>query len=439
MEQGRIESGMAMWVRKRIDIGWSDLARGAVACLRKHDDSRSLRTIGRCWSGGGRAPFVALSVRSGLDLLLSTEGFEPGDEIAMSALTIPDMPRIVREHGLVPVPIDVDPLTLSISEEAMLAALSPRTKGVVVAHLFGGRMPLGSIAEICRARGLLLIEDCAQAFAGFPEPGTDEGDISMYSFGPIKTHSSLIGAVFTCRDPDLADRLNAAQEAWPQVSGTEYLQRLIKYGFVKGLSLGPVAGTVAASLRLVGRDHDRMATQMARGFAGGDFFSKIRRRPASAILAMMSRRFAQFHDASVQRRRALGERFRARIGERIPVLGSEALDPTYWVLAISVDNPTELVPKLWRHGFDATCSSSLQAIPAPADRPHLDPVSGRQTLATTVFLPLSHRMSDRTVDRLADLVRHHAIPRSPSLPPRRGSLASNRAAEPLTLLSRTSG
>ena len=138
MEQGRIESGMAMWVRKRIDIGWSDLARGAVACLRKHDDSRSRRTIGRCWSGGGRAPFVALSVRSGLDLLLSTEGFEPGDEIAMSALTIPDMPRIVREHGLVPVPIDVDPLTLSISEEAMLAALSPRTKGVVVAHLFGG-------------------------------------------------------------------------------------------------------------------------------------------------------------------------------------------------------------------------------------------------------------------------------------------------------------
>lgn len=426
-----------MWVRKRIDIGWSDLLRGSFDCLRSPNDLASESIINEVWRSKGRFPLVCLSVRSGFDLLLTDSGFEPGDEIAMSALTIPDMPRIVREHGLLPVPIDVEPRTMNVTPESLRAAISDRTRAVVIAHLFGGRVPLEPIVEICRDRGLLLIEDCAQAFAGYSNHAGAVGDVAMFSFGPIKTHSSLIGAVLTSTDSDRMTRMAALQQQWPQLDSGSYFQRLAKYGFVKSLSLGPVAGTVAGFLRLLGRNHDRLATNMARGFAGGDFFAKIRHRPSSASLAMLAKRFQRFSPKAVDRRRELGERFRRRVGDVVAILGAEAVDPTYWVLPIEVSNGEELVPILWRAGFDATQASSLQAIAAPEDRPHLEPRFGRMALESTVFLPLSHRMSDSTVDRMADLVRANARPLRSAPTHTRHMISSTRPSESMSVLRST--
>ena len=399
-----------MWVRKRIDIGWRGLAGAVMDCARGGDVAPFEERIAALWGRAGRHPFVNLSVRSGFDSLLTTLAFEPGDEIAMSALTIPDMPNIVREHGLLPVPIDVEPESMNVRPEQVEAAISPRTRAVVVAHLFGGRVPLEPIAEVCRRRGVLLIEDCAQAFTGWDFTGSPQADVSMFSFGPIKTHTSLIGSVFTIKDRDLKDRMAREQETWPTQSSAAYFKRAFKYGFVKGLSIGWIAGSVATMLRWMGRDHDRLATNMARGFAGGDFFAKIRQRPSAPILRTLARRFERFNPAAVERRRALGKRFVERVGEQALVLSAAAEEPTFWVLPVMVDNPRELVTAMWRRGFDATCSSSLQVIPAPADRPHLDAAVGRATLDATVFLPFYHHMPQRVVDAMADLVRQTARP-----------------------------
>ena len=102
--------------RKRLDIGWSDLLYGMRCCLGAGDPARVRERIERAWSSEGTegAGLACLSVRSGFDALLAVLAFPPGSEVLMSALTIRDMTRIVEEHGLIPVPVDLDPRTLAV-------------------------------------------------------------------------------------------------------------------------------------------------------------------------------------------------------------------------------------------------------------------------------------------------------------------------------------
>src|SRR5829696_5512804 len=93
---------------------------------------------------------VCLSVRSGWDLWLDAQGLRAGDEVLVSAITHPDMVRIIREHDLRAVPVDIDPETLAPRPWMLEAALTPRTRVVLVAHLFGGRMDLGGVAKFAR-------------------------------------------------------------------------------------------------------------------------------------------------------------------------------------------------------------------------------------------------------------------------------------------------
>ncbi|HEY2737991.1 MAG TPA: DegT/DnrJ/EryC1/StrS family aminotransferase [Thermoanaerobaculia bacterium] len=153
--------------RKRLDIGWMDLLFGAGCCLWPGDRTTAERRLEGAWcpEEPGRA-LASLSVRSGFEALLQALALPAGSEMLISALTIRDMVRIVSEHGLVPVPIDVDPHTLAVCPDSMARAVSPRSRAIVVAHLFGSRMPLAPVLDLARAHGLLVIEDCAQAYTG---------------------------------------------------------------------------------------------------------------------------------------------------------------------------------------------------------------------------------------------------------------------------------
>ena len=105
-----------MYARKRFDIGWSDLLAGLHACAFPRDGSAQAAAVEAWFSPAGDA-FACLSVRSGLELyletLLASGAVQRGDEVLMSALTIPDMWKVVEHHGLVPVPVDIDARTLA--------------------------------------------------------------------------------------------------------------------------------------------------------------------------------------------------------------------------------------------------------------------------------------------------------------------------------------
>jgi dTDP-4-amino-4,6-dideoxygalactose transaminase len=89
---------------------------------------------------------------------------EPGDEIVTTPITDMGALTPIVYQGAIPVFADVDPSTCNVTAETIEARLSPRTRAVVVTHLFGNPCEMGPIRALAGRRGIPVIEDCAQAF-----------------------------------------------------------------------------------------------------------------------------------------------------------------------------------------------------------------------------------------------------------------------------------
>src|ERR671920_896539 len=202
-----------MYARHRLDVSVEDIAFGVLSYSRLKREKLEGEILRLC--SLEEEGLVCFSVRSGWDLWLGAQGLRAGDEVLVSAITHPDMVRIIQEHGLRAVPVDIDPETLAPLPCMLQAALTPRTRVVLVAHLFGGRMDLGDVAEFARERGLLLVEDCAQAFQGPEKIGDAAADVSIYSFGTLKTSTALGGAVLRVRARRGLGRMRGIQASYP--------------------------------------------------------------------------------------------------------------------------------------------------------------------------------------------------------------------------------
>ena len=164
--------------------------------------------------------------RSAVDsiLLLQELHLPRGSEILISAVTIPDMLRIIEHHGLVPVPVDLDPLTAAPQADLLDQAITSRTSALLVAHLFGSRICLDPFIEFARQHDLLLIEDCAQAYCGPQFSGHPESDVSLFSFGPIKASTALAGGILRLRDRKLAEQMRVLQATYPVQTRRSYFR-----------------------------------------------------------------------------------------------------------------------------------------------------------------------------------------------------------------------
>lgn len=373
--------------RKRLDIGWSDLLFGMIRCLVPGDRTAVRERIERAWSPEGAA-LASLSVRSGFDALLEALALPPGSEVLMSALTIRDMTRIVEEHGLVPVPVDLDARTLAVRPESLARAVSPKTRAIVVAHLFGSRMPMEPLVRFAREHGLLLIEDCAQAYTGDEYRGHPESDVSLFSFGPIKTATALAGGMLRFRDRSICDRVRERQSQWRAQSRWVFLKRLWKYLFLKLLSYPSVFTLFALGCKAVGASHDAVISGSVRGFAGPGFFAKIRQQPSAPLLRLLERRFENFDRSTIAERAALAR----RVIDLLPDLerpGNGAAVHTYWVFPVLHDDPERLIHHLWARGVDATRgASSLCVVEPPGDRPETEPAEARALFARLLYVPV---------------------------------------------------
>lgn len=391
--------------RKRLDIGWTDLAFGAGSCLRPGSREEAERRVEHAWcpEDPGRA-LACLSVRSGFDALLQALALPAGSEVLVSALTIRDMVRIVAEHGLVPVPVDVDPRTLAVCPEALARAAGAKSRAVVVAHLFGSRMPLAPVLAVAREHGLPVIEDCAQAYTGDEYRGHPECDVSLFSFGPIKTATALAGGLLRFRDRALRDRVAAIQAAWPVQDRSRFLVRSGKYALLKLLSYRSVFTVFTAICRLLGKSHDAIISGSVRGFAGEGFFTKIRQRPSFPLLALLARRLVSFDPARITARSALAQAA-IRALPAIERPGDQAAWHSHWVFPVCHDDPEKLIEFLWKQGFDATRgASSLCVVSPPEDRPETDPVLARRMFERLFYLPVHEGMNERDVENMARAV-----------------------------------
>jgi dTDP-4-amino-4,6-dideoxygalactose transaminase len=371
-------------VRKKLDIAWGDLAYGAVRSLFSGDAAALERRLEDFWSAGGDA-LACLSVRSGFDLLLQALALPAGSEILLSAVTIRDMVRIIERHGLVAVPVDLDMDSLSVRAGDIARRAGPRSKALLVAHLFGSRMPMEELIRAARERGLLVIEDCAQAYDGTGYRGHPESDISLFSFGPIKTATALGGALLRVRDSGLRARVRELQARYPRQSRASYFGKLVKYSGLKLLSLRVPYTLFVSACRLLGKNHDSIIGGAARSFAGAELFSALRRRPAAALLALMERRLRRFRRRGIDERIALAQALFAQHPE-LARPGSRAAIHTHWVVPVCSAAPEVLLRDLWRAGFDATRGATSLYVAPPA------PAEAARVMAQVVYLPVNRGM-----------------------------------------------
>ncbi|MCY2962011.1 MAG: DegT/DnrJ/EryC1/StrS family aminotransferase [Planctomycetota bacterium] len=397
-----------MYSRKRFDVGWTDLLAGLAACTSRADGAQAAERVERWFDGGAGDAFACLSVRTGLDLYLEQLALPHGSEVLMSALTIPDMARVVARHGLVVVPVDVDPATLAPRPDAWRRAAGPKTRLAILAHLFGTRVSLDPLVELRRERGILVLEDDAQAFTGPDWRGDPAADVSMFSFGPIKTATALQGAVLRVRDRAVLERMRAVHATLPRSTQLAFAKRTFKYGGLKALSWRPVYAAFFALCRARGRSVDDVIQKTVRGFPGGDLFVKIRHQPCAAMYSLLARRMERSDGSRVAERAELGDGLARAIGDLVAVPGMRAPVHTHWVFTVLADRPDELVERLRAAGFDATRIATMTALPAPESRPELEPREARALLSRLVYLPLYPELGRARLSHLAELVRQHA-------------------------------
>ena len=131
---------------------------------------------------------------------LGERAIKPGDEVIGVAAGFPTTVNPILQFGAVPVFVDVELGTYNIDPQKVEAAISPRTKAIMLAHTLGNPYNLDVVTALCRKHGLWLIEDCCDALGSTYNGrmvGTF-GDIGTLSFYPAH-HITMGegGAVFT--------------------------------------------------------------------------------------------------------------------------------------------------------------------------------------------------------------------------------------------------
>ena len=135
-------------------------------------------------NSGSSANLVALSVLTSPSL--GERQLKPGDEVITVAAGFPTTVTPILQNQLVPVYVDVDLETLSISESHLEEAISPKTKAIMIAHALGNPSNLKLISELCGKYNLWFVEDSCDALGGEynGQKLGSFGDLSTFSFYP---------------------------------------------------------------------------------------------------------------------------------------------------------------------------------------------------------------------------------------------------------------
>jgi len=162
--------------------------------------------------------------------ILRALGVGAGDEVIVPVPTHVVVTNAVKYTGATPVYADCRFEDFNIDPDGMAAAITPRTRAVLVQHTFGIPADMEPLLELSRARDVPLIEDCVHALGatwrGRPVGGI--GDAGFFSTEETKVISTTMGGAATTSDAALAERLRAFQRECPPPSSSLAARRLAK-------------------------------------------------------------------------------------------------------------------------------------------------------------------------------------------------------------------
>jgi dTDP-4-amino-4,6-dideoxygalactose transaminase len=169
------------------------------------------------------------SARVALTAAITALDLPPGSDVLVPGYTCVAVANAVRFAGHVPVFADIELDTYGPSLDSVRQRITPRTRAVVVQHLYGlVARDYVAIAALCADRGIRLVEDCAQATAARHDgrPVGLRGDVAVFSSEQSKLVCTVQGGVAVARDVTVAARL---AELWADASpsGRAFTQQLL--------------------------------------------------------------------------------------------------------------------------------------------------------------------------------------------------------------------
>jgi perosamine synthetase len=227
----------------------------------------------------GAAHGIAVSSgTTALHLGLVVLGVGPGDEVVVPSLSFIATANVARYVGAIPVFADIDPVTGNLTPETIEAALTPRTRAVILVHQGGVPADLEPIRALCQRRNVALLEDSACA-AGTRYRGRPVGagaQVAAWSFHPRKLLTTGEGGMVTTDDAEWAARMRRLREHGMNVSAADrhasdkpVLEAYLETGFnyrmtdiqaaVGLVQLTKLAATIVERRRLAARYQQELA------------------------------------------------------------------------------------------------------------------------------------------------------------------------------------
>ncbi|MEO5375152.1 MAG: aminotransferase class I/II-fold pyridoxal phosphate-dependent enzyme [Alphaproteobacteria bacterium] len=375
----------------------------------------------------GRAEAVAFCrARTAFFHLLHCLDLPPGAEVAITALHVADFVNMIRLAGFKPVVIDLEPDGFGIDFDDLEAKTGPRTACVLATALSGHSLDMDRLTDFVARRGMVLIEDCSQAFStGYRDRRAGSfGRAAIYSLSMLKSVCTLRGGMVVTDDADIALRLRQRAAAAGPASRLPLVAEAIKNAIIATATWRPLfSALVLPLLRLTSGGGGGRGGGRGRGGGGGrgDRFSRfqksnktvvLRQRMPSDLLqaftwqqaALGLRQLATVDDRETCRIH-LAERLRAAIhpdrGVTLPRL-AEGGRNTWWLFPVLAEDPAGLKRFLAVRGIDSAemLLSALSAEESFATFGFSAP-NAERLRARTLFLPLHSAMTETDVDRVA--------------------------------------
>jgi perosamine synthetase len=293
---------------------------------------------------------IAVSNGSGaLDVAVAALGFGAGDEVILPTFTIISCAAAIVRAGAVPVVVDADPVTWNLDVSQIEAKITPRTKAIMVVHIYGLPVDMEPISNLAAKYGLFVIEDAAemlgQTYQG--RPCGSFGDISTFSFYPNKHVTTGEGGMVVTDDRQLAARCQS----------------------LRNLCFEPQQRFV----------HQELGWNL-----------RMSNLQAAVGVAQLERL-----DEFIARKRAMGRRYTELLadlpGIQLPLTKTDYAENIYWVYGIVLDDE---VP------FDAKVAMQQLAADRIGTRPffwcmHEQPVFEKMRLFEGVSCPVAERLARR--------------------------------------------
>jgi len=213
----------------------------------------------------GRSAVVAVnSCTSALVLSLKALGIGEGDEVITTPMTFAASVSAILHAGATPVLVDVEPETALMDVGAVESRFTSRTRAVLPVHLYGQMVDMRQLADVCRPRGIRIVEDCAHALEAERDgvrPG-DLSDLACFSFYATKNLTCGEGGAVATDDAGLADKIRKLRNHGMSKSGSDrHAQRYEHWDIVE---LGYKANMPDILAALLVNQIDRLDTLLAR-------------------------------------------------------------------------------------------------------------------------------------------------------------------------------